>query len=583
MAPAAPSNLTAVADCASVVAEAAVQLLPAVAEMGVAGVVYMAAASCAQHVGMLCRISCASPVSSSLLGALCIAAGSLASAQASQVVHAAFHPPQQTSTHQLTPPLKTQPRQGSSSGSSSSSQQRTRGAAHGLWGLCGSNSGSSSNGNSIGNSGSSSSRGDRNSSSGTDRPTGLRELREGMERAQKGLAGMRRRAADELAHHDWLSLSSIGQWPSMSPRQAAAHVVVGLLAFKMLGGRFCNLMPSDVQKRGAFVSFSLPAKGSKYATGNSRGLIKDLFHRYGCHHCGTRRGECIADHIPTNRDVHGARWLKRSKQTNSPPTSSTSAPTTTATTAATATITTTASTATTAATPALEASKNPTSWPARIMPLGLLRMFRPSTSVEGAGAAAGGGANTAAHAKQARAKPAAKSGRMPRVSSASTSSSSRLSRSPTMKHRAPSVQRSPSLRRQGSTRRPGTDTGNPGVGEGKVEDGAGGRVKRGTEGAKQGAEEGSSGAAAKEGVFGWLGLGPGQAGHGVRESQRQRLYPQCAECSGKQSAAVRNQRRTLVLHRRSGWPLPCLFGGFFIHPQLMAQGQETIDTMTGKG
>ncbi|CAI5477260.1 unnamed protein product [Closterium sp. Yama58-4] len=50
---------------------------------------------------------------------------------------------------------------------------------------------------------------------------------------------------------------------------------------------------SDVQKRGAFASFSLPAKGSKYATGNSRGLIKDLFHRYGCHHCGTRRGDCL--------------------------------------------------------------------------------------------------------------------------------------------------------------------------------------------------------------------------------------------------------------------------------------------------
>ncbi|CAI7897856.1 unnamed protein product [Closterium sp. NIES-54] len=341
---------------------------------------------------------------------------------------------------------------------------------------------------------------------------------------------------------------------------------------------------------------SLPlhaAKGSKYATGNSRGLIKDLFHRFGCHHCGTRRGDCIADHIPTNRDVHGAKWMEQSKKTRTQPASTTITPTATAATAATAPTAATASTApaastaTTAATPALKASKKPTSWPAKIMPLGLLRLFRPSTSVEGAGAGAGAvagavagagvGTSTAASAKQARPKPAAKPGRMPRVSSASTSSSSRLSRSPSMKHRAPIVQRSPSLRRQGSTRRTETNTGKPGSGEGKGEDRARGGGKRGTGGAKQGAEEGGSGAA-KGGIFGWLGLGPG---HAVRETQRQRLYPQCAGCSARQSSAVRNQRRTLVLHRRSGWPSPYLLGGFFLHPQLMAQGQETVD-MTGK-
>ncbi|CAI5941877.1 unnamed protein product [Closterium sp. NIES-65] len=45
-----------------------------------------------KHVGMVCRVSCASPVSSSLLGALCIAAGSLASAQVCKHASTPFLP-----------------------------------------------------------------------------------------------------------------------------------------------------------------------------------------------------------------------------------------------------------------------------------------------------------------------------------------------------------------------------------------------------------------------------------------------------------------------------------------------------------
>ena len=31
-----------------------------------------------------------------------------------------------------------------------------------------------------------------------------------------------------------------------------------------------------------------------------------LFRRYGCHHCGKRFGQVIADHQPPNKTVYGA-------------------------------------------------------------------------------------------------------------------------------------------------------------------------------------------------------------------------------------------------------------------------------------
>ena len=36
-----------------------------------------------------------------------------------------------------------------------------------------------------------------------------------------------------------------------------------------------------------------------------------LFHRYGCHHCGKRFGQVIADHQPPNKTVFGAFTVQR--------------------------------------------------------------------------------------------------------------------------------------------------------------------------------------------------------------------------------------------------------------------------------
>jgi hypothetical protein len=69
---------------------------------------------------------------------------------------------------------------------------------------------------------------------------------------------------------------------------------------QVLGGSCRNMMPSNVIRPGAWARASIPARGSKYANETEANLIKDLFKQYGCHHCGTRHGQSIADHMPPN-------------------------------------------------------------------------------------------------------------------------------------------------------------------------------------------------------------------------------------------------------------------------------------------
>ncbi|BBM97858.1 hypothetical protein MPTK1_1g08910 [Marchantia polymorpha subsp. ruderalis] len=88
------------------------------------------------------------------------------------------------------------------------------------------------------------------------------------------------------------------------------NALFGIVAFKVLGGSFHRLMPSNVNHPGALHSVSIPARGSKYANDIEQVLIQDMFKRHGCHHCGKRAGESIADHMPPNVIAHGRGWAK---------------------------------------------------------------------------------------------------------------------------------------------------------------------------------------------------------------------------------------------------------------------------------
>ena len=51
----------------------------------------------------------------------------------------------------------------------------------------------------------------------------------------------------------------------------------------MMGGKFRNLMPSDLFKAGAMARESLPAAGKQYAHENNRRELKLMMRRYrGC-------------------------------------------------------------------------------------------------------------------------------------------------------------------------------------------------------------------------------------------------------------------------------------------------------------
>ena len=80
--------------------------------------------------------------------------------------------------------------------------------------------------------------------------------------------------------------------------------VVGMALFRVLGGRFSSVLPSDVRFPGgaAFKAGSLPASGRNYAGDGARAEIHALGRRFGCHSCGSRMSRRYnADHQPPNK------------------------------------------------------------------------------------------------------------------------------------------------------------------------------------------------------------------------------------------------------------------------------------------
>jgi len=87
---------------------------------------------------------------------------------------------------------------------------------------------------------------------------------------------------------------------------------LGILAFKLMGGRFWSIAPSSFTAPGSFAQFKsgcIPAKSTSYATPSQKELLNQMGQKYGCHTCGTRnksfwqRGFFVADHMPPNSVV----------------------------------------------------------------------------------------------------------------------------------------------------------------------------------------------------------------------------------------------------------------------------------------
>jgi len=83
-------------------------------------------------------------------------------------------------------------------------------------------------------------------------------------------------------------------------------LLLGLLSFPILGGRFWTISPSSYTRLGSFARprFSLPATLDSYASSSQRIAIENLGRRFGCHTCGSKqiismeKVKFHADHMP---------------------------------------------------------------------------------------------------------------------------------------------------------------------------------------------------------------------------------------------------------------------------------------------
>ncbi|OWZ10215.1 hypothetical protein PHMEG_00016968 [Phytophthora megakarya] len=90
------------------------------------------------------------------------------------------------------------------------------------------------------------------------------------------------------------------RWEDLPEAPYPVYMVMGLLCYRLLGGRMSALAPSPFANLGAFhlKKASLPAT-AEYATSVERGIIQEFGRLYGCHTCGVKQGvRYHADHMP---------------------------------------------------------------------------------------------------------------------------------------------------------------------------------------------------------------------------------------------------------------------------------------------
>ena len=87
----------------------------------------------------------------------------------------------------------------------------------------------------------------------------------------------------------------------IEPSTVGISTVLGFCVFKGLGGRFRAVLPSHLFRPGAFAVESIPARNRSYAQTSERSFINLIGKKRGCHSCGKRVAEYIADHQPLNK------------------------------------------------------------------------------------------------------------------------------------------------------------------------------------------------------------------------------------------------------------------------------------------
>ena len=86
---------------------------------------------------------------------------------------------------------------------------------------------------------------------------------------------------------------------SLKVRDLIYSAGLGVVVYRVLGGRFTSVLPSHYWGPGAFAREWLPAQ-VEYASSIERQLIQEIGSRRGCHSCGNFTSKYISDHQPPN-------------------------------------------------------------------------------------------------------------------------------------------------------------------------------------------------------------------------------------------------------------------------------------------
>ena len=88
--------------------------------------------------------------------------------------------------------------------------------------------------------------------------------------------------------------------------EAVKDAIFGSLAYAVLGRGVQSALPSDVSHPGALAKRSMRSNGAHYATEAQRRTLAGWLRRDGCHHCGSRVGKVVGDHMPPNKMAFGS-------------------------------------------------------------------------------------------------------------------------------------------------------------------------------------------------------------------------------------------------------------------------------------
>ncbi|GAX72874.1 hypothetical protein CEUSTIGMA_g329.t1 [Chlamydomonas eustigma] len=93
-------------------------------------------------------------------------------------------------------------------------------------------------------------------------------------------------------------------WSDIDIQELLLDAFSGIMIFKLYGGSFRRLLPSNLKAAGAHARTCVPVSAGDHANDSQKGLLISIYQRDGCHHCGSKRGIVIGDHIPPTKLVN---------------------------------------------------------------------------------------------------------------------------------------------------------------------------------------------------------------------------------------------------------------------------------------